>query len=308
MSSKRGLGKNLSELLNNSRRTVNLGSFTDNDLTDEQREKTNQSSARADVDAKGDGLAQVAVDSIHRGRYQPRRVFDQDALQELADSIKAQGLIQPVVLRPVGNGYELIAGERRWRAAQLAGLDKIPAVIQDISDQAALAIGLIENIQRENLNPIEEAQALRRLIDEFGLSQAQVAESVGRSRSTVTNLLRLLNLNHDVRMFLEHGDLEVGHAKALLALDDRDQHQVAMIVVDRNLSVRETEKLVKHHQQPKSAPPAATADPNIVNLQQRLSDQLGAKVVLQQTSCGKGKLVIHYHSHDALEGILAHIR
>lgn len=300
--SKRGLGKSLDELISSSRRTVNLSGFT-NPPTVEQAETKAPSSA-------GDGnLAHVAVGSIHRGRYQPRSVFDEDALQELADSIKAQGLIQPVVLRPVGKGYELIAGERRWRAAQLAGLDEIPAVIREISDQAALAMGLIENIQRENLNPIEEAQALRRLIDEFSLSQAQVAESVGRSRSSVTNMLRLLNLNNDVRTMLEHGDLEVGHAKALLALIDREQSEAATIVVDKSLSVRETEKLVKQYQQPKKAAAAVVAnDPNIVHLQQRLSDQLGAKVVLQQAAGGKGKLIIHYHNHDALEGILSHIR
>ncbi|MEE4173720.1 MAG: ParB/RepB/Spo0J family partition protein, partial [Xanthomonadales bacterium] len=190
-------------------------------------------------------LKHIPVEKIRRGKYQPRIHIRPEALQELADSIKAQGVVQPVVVRPVDGGYELIAGERRWRASQLAGLHEVPAVVRDIPDQAAAAMALIENIQRENLNPLEEANALQRLIEEFGLTHQQTAESVGRSRTSVTNLLRLLELTEEVKAFLDEGELEMGHARALLALAGARQAEAARKVVAKGLSVRETEKLVK---------------------------------------------------------------
>ncbi|MGK0398935.1 MAG: ParB family chromosome partitioning protein, partial [Gammaproteobacteria bacterium] len=191
------------------------------------------------------GLSELGVDQIKRGKYQPRQYFDQQALQELADSISAQGVIQPIVVRPDGEHYELIAGERRWRAAQLAGLQKIPVVIRDLDSKSAAAIALIENIQREDLNPLEESQALMRLIEEFDLTHQQVADSVGRSRATVSNLLRLLDLADPVKDLVNRGLLDMGHARALLALIQHDQIELATIVVNRGLSVRETEALVK---------------------------------------------------------------
>jgi ParB family chromosome partitioning protein len=257
-------------------------------------------------------LREIPVDLIQRGRYQPRRDMDPAALQELADSIRQQGVMQPVVVRPVSEGrYELIAGERRWRATQMAELDRIPAIIRDVPDEAAIAMALIENIQRENLNPIEEAFALQRLQDEFGLTQAQVAEAVGKSRTTITNLLRLIGLTEDVRVMLEHGDLEMGHGRAMLTLPPEQQMQVARQVVAKSLSVRQTEALVRRVQQEKpedkaSAKPAL--DPNIRALQDDLSDRLGARVAINHGKRGKGKLVIEYSSLDELDGILGHIR
>ncbi|MDX5298490.1 MAG: ParB/RepB/Spo0J family partition protein, partial [Gammaproteobacteria bacterium] len=210
-----------------------------------------KSSASKEAATPEDGeLRDLPVDLIQRGRYQPRRDMDPEALQELSDSIRQQGVMQPVVVRPIGEGrYELIAGERRWRATQLAGLDRIPAVIRDVPDEAAIAMALIENIQREDLNPIEEAFALQRLQDEFGLTQQQVADAVGKSRTTITNLLRLIGLAPDVRVMLEHGDLEMGHGRALLTLPADVQLQVARQIVSRGLSVRQTEALVRRLQQ-----------------------------------------------------------
>lgn len=257
-------------------------------------------------------LREVPVDLIQRGRYQPRRDMDPAALQELADSIRQQGVMQPVVLRPLNEGrYELIAGERRWRATQMAELDRIPAIIRDVSDEAAIAMALIENIQRENLNPIEEAFALHRLQDEFGLTQAQVAEAVGKSRTTITNLLRLTSLTEDVRVMLEHGDLEMGHGRAMLTLSPELQMQVARQVVARSLSVRQTEALVRRVQQedPNQKGRARTAlDPNIRALQDDLAERLGARVSIDHGQRGKGKLVIEYSSLDELDGILGHIK
>ncbi|TNE82204.1 MAG: ParB/RepB/Spo0J family partition protein [Gammaproteobacteria bacterium] len=257
-------------------------------------------------------LREVPIDLIQRGRYQPRRDMDPAALQELADSIRQQGVMQPVVVRPVEEGrYELIAGERRWRATQMAELDSIPAIIRDVPDEAAIAMALIENIQRENLNPIEEAFALQRLQDEFGLTQAQVAEAVGKSRTTITNLLRLIGLTEDVRLMLEHGDLEMGHGRAMLTLPPEQQMQVAKQVVAKSLSVRQTEALVRRLQQ--QSPGQADAgkpalDPNIRALQDDLSERLGAKVAINHGQRGKGKLVIEYSSLDELDGILGHIK
>ncbi|PFG10613.1 ParB/RepB/Spo0J family partition protein [Marinobacter sp. LV10MA510-1] len=263
--------------------------------------------------ASQDGeLRDIALDLIQRGRYQPRRDMDPAALQELADSIRQQGVMQPVVVRPLAaERFELIAGERRWRAAQMAGLESIPAIIRDVSDEAAIAMALIENIQRENLNPIEEAFALQRLQDEFGLTQAQVAEAVGKSRTTITNLLRLIGLTEDVRLMLEHGDLEMGHGRAMLTLAPEQQMQVARQVVARSLSVRQTEALVRQLQQEKAdsgkvAKPRV--DPNIRALQDDLAERLGARVAINHGQRGKGKLVIEYSSLDELDGILGHIK
>lgn len=258
--------------------------------------------------------ASIDVDLIQRGRFQPRRHFDEDKLRELADSIAAQGVVQPVVVRVVGEDqYELIAGERRWRAAQLAGLGEIPAVIRDVDDQAAMAMGLIENIQRDDLNPLEEAQALHRLLEEFSLTHQQIAQAVGKSRTTVTNLMRLLELNPDVKALIEQSLLEMGHARALLALQDELQSQAASQVAKKGLSVRETEALVRRLKETGGKPAAKAkkqveVDPDVRRLIQELTDKLGAGVELKQESAGKGKLVISYNSLDELEGIMAHIQ
>ncbi|MEZ5477537.1 MAG: ParB/RepB/Spo0J family partition protein [Thiolinea sp.] len=255
-------------------------------------------------------LKKLPVEKISPGAYQPRLSIDPDALQELADSIKSQGMVQPVVVRRLSNGsYELIAGERRWRAAQLAGMQEVPAVIREIPDQAAAAMSLIENIQRENLNALEEALGLRRLIDEFGLTHQQTAEAVGRSRAAVTNLLRLLELSQEVKTMLEQRQLEMGHARTLLALTREEQQiQAARKVVQRQLSVRETERLVKNLLEggdKKLAPPRS---PDVQKLEQRLAEQLGAKVAIRYNQRGKGRMVIEYNSLDELDGILNHIR
>jgi len=257
-----------------------------------------------------DELKHVPVDLLQRGKYQPRTHMGEAALQELSDSIKAQGVVQPIVVRPIGAGrYEIVAGERRWRAAQMAGLHSVPAVVRDIPDEAAIAIALIENIQRENLNPVEEATALQRLIDEFGMTHQQTAESVGRSRTAVTNLLRLLTLNTDVREMLELGKMDMGHARALLALTGKAQSESARQVVDKGLSVRETEQLVRRLlERPTASKTAHRKDPDIRALEEKLSDKLGARVHVQQTSGAKGKLVIEYNSMDELDGILARIK
>ncbi len=256
-------------------------------------------------------LRSMPVDLLQRGKYQPRENFDQEALEELANSIRVQGVIQPIVVRPIGKQgrYEIVAGERRWRAAQLAGLQDIPAVVREVDDQATMAMALIENLQRENLNPIEEATALQRLIDEFGLTQQQAADAVGRSRTSVTNLLRLLNLNAEVGLMVERGKIEMGHARALLGLEGKQQLDAAKQVLLLGLSVRETEKLVRKLLQPKSTEKtvAEEIDPNIKRLQNDLSEKLGATVVVQQGARGKGKLVIQYNSLDELDGILEHI-
>ncbi|WP_323749971.1 ParB/RepB/Spo0J family partition protein [Marinobacter sp.] len=269
----------------------------------------NQSSESTTRDGE---MQDIPVDLIQRGRYQPRRDMDPAALQELSDSIRQQGVMQPVVVRAIDDGrYELIAGERRWRATQLAELDSIPAIIREVPDEAAIAMALIENIQRENLNPIEEAFALQRLQDEFGLTQAQVAEAVGKSRTTITNLLRLIGLTEDVRTMLEHGDLEMGHGRAMLTLPPEQQMQVARQVVAKSLSVRQTEALVRRLQQETPAAKDAdkkALDPNIRALQDDLSDRLGARVSIAHGKRGKGKLVIEYTSLDELDGILGHIR
>ncbi|MCB1710438.1 MAG: ParB/RepB/Spo0J family partition protein, partial [Halioglobus sp.] len=255
-------------------------------------------------------LKQLPVDLIQRGKYQPRRDIDPESLQELADSIKVQGVMQPIVVRPVSDRkYEIIAGERRWRATQLAGLDSIPALVREVPDSAAIAMSLIENIQREDLNPIEEAAALMRLQQEFELTQQEVANAVGKSRSTVANLLRLMSLQDDVRRLVEHGDLEMGHARALLALEAGQQSQAAHSVVGKGLSVRQTEALVRNLLERREKPaPVQAVDPNIRHLQDDLSQRLGARVEIRHGTAGKGKLVLSYNSLDELDGILSHIK
>ena len=267
-------------------------------------------SAAVDVDPKSADLREVPVDLLQPGKYQPRTDMHPESLEELANSIKAQGVVQPIVIRPIGGGrYEIIAGERRWRATQIAGLHQIPAVVRDVPDEAAIAMALIENIQRENLNPIEEAIALQRLIDEFEMTHQQAAGAVGRSRAAVSNLLRLLTLNDDVRKMLEHGDLEMGHARALLALDGNSQSEAAREVAAKGYSVRETEQLVRRLSDPssKAKKPGKSLDPDIKRLQDELADKLAAKVLFQHAAKGNGKLVIHYNSLDELDGILEHI-
>jgi ParB family chromosome partitioning protein len=253
-----------------------------------------------------DELRHLPLDLIRPGRYQPRSVFDQEKLSELADSIRAQGVVQPVVVRPLdeGEGFELIAGERRWRAAQIAGLERIPAVVRDVSDEVSLAMSLIENIQRENLNPLEEATALRRLIDDFRMTHQAAADAVGRSRAAVSNLLRLLELMQEVKDMIDMRLIEMGHARALLSLDDDLQVQGAREVVRKRLSVRDTENLVRRLQQSKKQKGQRRANPDILRLQNRLGEALGARVRIQHQASGKGKLIISYNNADEFEGIL----
>jgi ParB family chromosome partitioning protein len=256
-------------------------------------------------------LRQLPIDLVKRGRYQPRSRIDEGGLQELAESIRAQGVLQPIVVRPLDDSrYEIVAGERRWRASQLAELDTIPAVVREVTDQAAIAIALIENIQREDLNPLEEARALHRLLTEFQMTHQEVAQALGRSRTTVTNLLRLLELNEDVKRMVEQGELDMGHARALLAVPGGAQSQLAHRVAAQGLSVRETEQLVRLHQAPtvRQDNRADILDPNVRHLQDQLTERLGASVRIVHGSAGKGKLVISYSSLDELDGILGRIR
>lgn len=293
---KRGLGRGLDALLGASN-NAHAGS-------------ADASAVDANVPGADKILRELPVDLIQRGKYQPRRDMDPESLQELADSIKAQGVMQPIVVRPISDRkYEIIAGERRWRATQLAGLDAIPVVIRDVNDETAIAMALIENIQREDLNPIEEAASLQRLQQEFELTQEEVARAVGKSRSTVANFLRLMTLQEDVLRLVEHGDLEMGHAKALLALSGADQSMAAQTVVGKGLTVRQTEVLVRGLQTKTPKPePAPSIDPNIRHLQDDLARRLGAKVQIQHSAKGKGKLVLAYNSLDELDGILSHIK
>jgi len=269
------------------------------------------------AEALGDRLATLPLDLLQRGKYQPRVDMREESLRELADSIKSQGLVQPILVRPLPPSnpdaaprYEIIAGERRWRAAQMAGLADIPAVIRDVPDEAAVAMALIENIQREDLNPLEEARALGRLIEEFGLTHQAAAEAVGRSRAAVSNLLRLLELADEVKLLLEQRRIEMGHARALLGLTGRRQQvELATLVATKGLSVRDTEALVRRLAEPASAPAQPPrVDPDIHRLELELADKLGAKVLFRHTASGKGKLVVAYNSLDELEGILSHIQ
>ncbi len=299
---KRGLGRGLNALLGNAAEVK--------ELTDPKPIPT-APAATESVSVNDNGLRHIAIELIQRGTYQPRVHFEPDALQELADSIKAQGVIQPIVVRPISAGkFEIIAGERRWRASQLAGLDEIPAVVKELNDQSAAAISLIENIQREDLNPLEESRALQRLIDEFEMTHQQVAEVVSRSRASVTNLLRLKDLNEDVKHLVDERKIDMGHARALLALTGGEQSALANKVADMGWSVRETEKQVKRtlNPPPKGSTVSGNIDPDIRRLQEQVSERLGAPVEVQHKSTGKGKLVISYSSLDELDGILAKIK
>src|SRR6202012_1014376 len=267
----------------------------------------------------GDRLAARPVGLLQRGKYQPRADMRAESLGELADSIKSRGLVQPILVRPLprpnpteSQRYEIIAGERRWRAAQMAGLAEIPAVLRDVPDEDAVAMALIENIQREDLNPLEEARALLRLIEEFGLTHQAAAEAVGRSRAAVSNLVRLMELSDEVKDMLEHRQIEMGHARAILGLATRRQQiEVATLVAKKSLSVRDTESLVRRIINPKTSDSAenpAVADPDIQRLETEIAEKLGAKVAFQHAASGKGKLIVSYNSLDELEGILAHIQ
>jgi len=258
-----------------------------------------------------EGLVFIPLEHLQRGKYQPRREFEKAALAELASSIRTDGVMQPIVVRAISTDkWEIIAGERRWRASQLAGIDRIPAIVREVSDESAIAMALIENIQRENLNAIEEAVALKRLQVEFELSQQQVAERVGKSRSVIANLLRLLSLEPDVRHLIETSQLDTGHAKVLLALEGPSQLKAARQVVSGKLSVRQTEALVKSTLAGPSAGEVASTstDPNITKLERDLSGKLGAAVSINHAKAGRGKLVINYSSLDELDGILRRIR
>ncbi|MDF1628474.1 MAG: ParB/RepB/Spo0J family partition protein [Alcanivoracaceae bacterium] len=299
---KRGLSKGLDALLGSA-----MPPREEVSLHDDGGEVTIPASASHP--ARDGELRRLPVELLQRGRYQPRRDMSPEALEELAESIKAQGVMQPIVVRPISDTrFEIIAGERRWRAAQMAGLPTIPAVIREVTDEAAIAMALIENIQREDLNPMEEAFALARLKDEFELTHQQVADAVGKSRAMVTNLLRLISLEEEVKKLLEHGDLEMGHARALLALATDNQIAAARTVVAKGLSVRQTEALVRDFEKAKPAKEIVREDPNVRQLISDLSDRLGAPVQLRQEKGGKGKLVIAYGSLDELDGILAHIK
>lgn len=289
---KRGLGRGLDALLS----------------TTTQFEEETVAQAQSE---EGSGYRMMSVDLIQRGKYQPRRDLEPQALEELANSIKAQGVMQPIVIRPVSDSlYEIIAGERRWRATQMAGLDEIPAVIRDVPDEAAVAMALIENIQRENLNPMEEAIALDRLKSEFDLTQQEVADAVGKSRSAVTNLLRLMNLTDEVKKMLEYGDLEMGHARALLGMAGEQQIDAAKEVVGKNLSVRQTEDLVRKLQQKQDEPvkQPAKPDPLLKDISESLSGRLNSKVTISENAAGKGKITIAYENREKFEAILKAIQ
>ncbi len=293
---RKGLGKGLDALLG---------------LGDDAAEDTSALASAAQSSTR-----EMPVELLCRGQYQPRRDMRQDSLEELAESIRRQGVIQPVVVRPVGaDKYEIIAGERRWRAAQLAGLATIPVVIKDVPDQAAIAMALIENIQREDLNPVEESRALLRLQDEFSLTQQQVADAVGKSRATVANLMRLSTLSGDVYRMLEHGDLDMGHGRALLALSEREQLDAARKAVQKGLSVRQTEELVRSllkgrakRQGGGSLQAQQPATHDVSALEEKLAEQVGVPVRIQHQVSGRGKLIFSYNSLDELDGLLGHIK
>jgi ParB family chromosome partitioning protein len=288
LSKKRGLGRGLDALL----ATSQAGNSMDSELPEKQSE-----------------LQKIPVEFLQPGKYQPRKDMSSEALEDLASSIRSQGIIQPIVVRQIfENKYEIIAGERRWRAAQIAQLDVIPCLIRDVPDESAVAIALIENIQREDLNAMEEAQALDRLVAEFGLTHQEVATAVGKPRTTVSNLLRLNNLNDDVKLLLEHGDIEMGHARALLALEGDTQNDAAQIVSGKGLNVRDTENLVRRLLEPAKDKGPVKEDPDVQRLQTELSDNLGAPVSIAHNAKGKGKLVINFSSLDQLDGILGHIK
>ena len=292
---KRGLGKGLDALLSTSTAARQKQVMSDQ-RTEEAMAPTNQGELR-----------RLPVEWLQSGKYQPRKDMSQDALEDLANSIRAQGVIQPIVVRPLGEqSFEIIAGERRWRASQLARLDVVPCIVKDVPDEAAVAIALIENIQREDLNAIEEAVALQRLLTEFELTHQQVAEAVGTSRTTVTNLLRLNQLNDDVKRFVEHGDLDMGHARALLALSGQAQSELAKLVAQKGLTVRDTEKLVQKALEPAKAKVEPVRDPQFGYLERQLSEKIGNQVQLQVGKQDSGKLVISYGDLTDLDRILGY--
>jgi len=284
MQKKRGLGRGLSEL---------LGDVVSAPVASE----------------KSHEVLKLPIEFLQRGKYQPRKDMDPEKLKELSDSIAAQGIIQPIVVRKISDDrYEIIAGERRWRAAQLAELAEVPVLVKDIDDRSVMAVALIENIQREDLNALEEAEALHRLLDEFELTHQQIAESVGKSRTTVTNLLRLLDLAVDVKNMLARGQLEMGHARALLGLEEAKQVDIANKAVKQNLSVRAVEKLVRELQEQKTVSVAKKIDPDTLRLQRELSERTGARVEIAHQTGGKGKLIFSYASLEELEGIIRKIQ
>ena len=316
---KRGLGRGLDALMASSKAAVAVepAEVAIEPVTDTTAAADTADPIAADTEGsvKDGALRHLPVEWIQPGQYQPRKDIQPEALEELAASIKAQGLMQPIVVRPIAAGtpeaprFEIIAGERRWRACQLAQMESVPALIRDVPDEAAIAMALIENIQREDLNPMEEAIALHRLQHEFELTQMEVAEAVGKNRATVANLLRLMNLNDDVKRLLEHGDIEMGHARALLGLQGGQQSEAAAQVVTRVLTVRQTEALVRNLQNGGDKnPEQAKANPDIQRLERLLGDRLGAKVAIKHSAKGKGQLVINYTNLDELDGILRHIQ
>ena len=256
----------------------------------------------------GDTLATIDIDALSPGRYQPRTRMDQSALEDLANSIKAQGLMQPILVRSVSPGsYEIIAGERRWRAARIAGMTAVPVVVREVGDNAALAMALIENIQREDLNPLEEAAGIQRLIDEFRMTHEAAAEAVGRSRSAVSNLLRLLSLTPSVRDLLDRGEIDMGHARALLALSPSRQTEAARTVVAKGLSVRETEQLVANLLRDATTPPKRKVDRDVARLEEELSERIGTRVEIKPGTRGTGKIVVRYASHDHFDELVARL-
>ena len=289
MVKKRGLGKSLDALL--------VGSLP---ITEESEDPRVNSNERLEL---------LSVDLVQPGKYQPRRDTNPDALEDLANSIRAQGVIQPIIVRRLlGGRFEIVAGERRWRASQLAGLDQVPAIVRDIPDEAAVAIALIENIQRENLNAIEEAIALQRLLQEFEMTHNQVAEAVGKSRASVTNLLRLLTLADEVKIMLEHGDIEMGHARALLALNHDAQLDAAQMIANKSLSVRETEELVRRLQMPQLPAMPKSIDPDVRRLQEDLTDKIRMAVAIHHNAKGKGRLVVKYKNLTELDALLSYFQ
>lgn len=262
----------------------------------------------SETNQRDPNLGTLPVEQLQPGRYQPRQEIDKDTLQELADSIRSQGIIQPLIVRAVANQrYEIIAGERRWRAAQLAGLTEVPAIIRELSDESAIAVALIENIQREDLNAIDMAVALQRLMHEFSLTQEQAALTVGKARTTVSNLLRLLALNDDVKILLQTHQLEMGHARALLALTGQTQSDIATLIAKQKLSVREAEQFIRRRENSPSSKKPKNLDVSLVKLQMALSDHLGAAVTIQQQPKGHGKLIIRYNTPQELQGIFGTI-
>jgi ParB family chromosome partitioning protein len=304
---KRGLGRGLDALLSSAKPASSSEPVVSEvtEVADSTASEPHTSKTTTQIDGE---LQRLPIEFLRPGKYQPRKDMSEQALEELAGSIRSQGILQPIVVRQISDtDYEIIAGERRWRAAQLAQLSMVPCILKQVADEAAVAIALIENIQREDLNAMEEAVALHRLLNEFELTHQQVAEAVGKSRTTVTNLLRLNNLNDDVKILLEHGDIEMGHARCLLSLSAEAQSEVARTAVAKALTVRETEKLVRSILEPVDKKEPKEKDPDVRLLEQQLGENLGAKVEINYNNRGKGKLVISYASLNELDGILGRI-